>query len=107
MRIGLVRSSQRTALGTLDVFAFFRYCQSFGLIDGLQVFGLTRRCFFLRRLFLCGRPDMTSNSPVLIRNFCVLYTMKIHIAAVTAEAGRDLVTTPIHILCMERLMDVA
>jgi hypothetical protein len=50
---------------------------------------------------------MTSNSPVLIRNFCVLYTMKIHIAAITAEAGRDLVTTPIHILCMERLMDVA
>jgi hypothetical protein len=33
--------------------------------------------------------------------------MKIHIAAVTIEAHRDMGATSIHILCMEGLMDVA
>jgi hypothetical protein len=50
---------------------------------------------------------MTSNASVLIRNFCVPYAMKIHIAAVTVEVSRDVGTTPVHILCMERLMDAA
>jgi len=107
MRIGLVRPTQRTALGILDAASLFRYCQSFGSISSMQVFGPTRRCFFLHRLFLCGRPDMTSNASVFIRNFCVPYTMKIDIVAVTVEASRDVGMTPVHILCMERLMDVA
>jgi hypothetical protein len=56
-RIDPVRPTQRTALGILDVAALFRYCQSLGLISGMQVFGPTRRCFFLRRPFLRGRPE--------------------------------------------------